>query len=53
MTMGWVDCSMSSISKEEISEAWIAAPRAARDEGSIAVGRVEGERIRVDGGKMD
>ena len=29
----------------------MAAPRADRDEGSMAVGRVEGERIRVVGGK--
>lgn len=29
----------------------MAAPRADRDEGSIAVGKVEGERMRVAGGK--
>ena len=29
----------------------MAAPRADRDDGSIAVGRVEGERMRVVGGK--
>ena len=29
----------------------MAAPRACREEGSMAVGRVEGERIRVEGGK--
>lgn len=28
----------------------MAAPRAERDEGSMAVGRVEGERMRVVGG---
>ena len=30
----------------------MAAPRAAREEGSIAVGRVDGESMRVVGGKM-
>lgn len=29
----------------------MAAPRADKDEGSMAVGRVEGDRIRVVGGK--
>ena len=29
----------------------MAAPRAASDDGSIAVGKVEGERILVVGGK--
>ena len=29
----------------------MAAPRAASEEGSIAVGSVEGDRIRVVGGK--
>lgn len=29
----------------------MAAPRADKDEGSIAVGRVEGDRMRVVGGK--
>ena len=38
---------MSSFSNSWIREAWIAAPRAERDEGSMAVGRVEGDRIRV------
>ena len=44
---------MSSASNSDIREAWMAAPRAAREEGSIAVGRVEGERIRVVRGKRD
>ena len=42
---------MSSFSNSWIREAWIAAPRAERDEGSMAVGRVEGDRIRVFCGK--
>lgn len=44
---------MSSRSYSEIRDAWMAAPRADRDDGSKAVGRVEGERIRVSGGKRD
>ena len=31
----------------------MAAPRAGREEGSMAVGRVEGESMRVEGGKRD
>lgn len=51
VSAGWVDCAISVGSKEEIREAWIAAPRVASSEGFIAVGKVEGERIRVVGGK--
>ncbi len=38
---------MSSLSNSWMSEAWMAAPRAERVAGSIAVGKVEGERMRV------
>ena len=31
----------------------MAAPRALREEGSMAVGRVDGERMRVEVGKRD
>ena len=51
VTIGCVDCSMSSFSNSWISEAWIAAPRAASSEGLMAVGYVDGERIAVDSGK--
>ncbi len=53
VTMGWVDWAISSCSKEAMREAWIAAPRAERVEGGIAVGRVEGARIVVGGGKRE
>ena len=53
VTAGWVDCSISSRSYSEIRDAWIAAPRADREDGSTAVGRVEGEMMRVSGGKRD
>ena len=44
---------MSSFSNSEIRDAWIAAPRAFREDGSMAVGRVEGDIMRVVWGKMD
>ena len=44
---------MSSLSKSETKDAWMAAPRAAREDGSIAVGSVEGDIMRVDCGKKD
>ena len=44
---------MSSRSNSWIREAWMAAPRAARSEGFMAVGEVEGERMAVEGGKVD
>lgn len=53
MTIGWVDWVISSASNSWISEAWIAAPRAAKEEGERAVERVEGERITVVGGKSE
>lgn len=31
----------------------MAAPRAEREDGSTAVGRIEGERMRVSAGKRD
>lgn len=40
---------MSSLSNSWIREAWIAAPRAERSEGLIAVGDVDGERTVVAG----
>lgn len=36
-----------------MSEAWIAAPRAAMSEGLIAVDEVEGDRIVVVEGNID
>ena len=44
---------MSEGSKEEIREAWIAAPREGRSEGLSAVAEVEGERIVVVAGKSE
>ena len=53
VTIGCVDCSMSSLSNSAISEAWMAAPRAERSDGLMAVGAVEGERMVVVGAKRD
>ena len=44
---------MSSLSNSEIRDAWIAAPLALREDGSMAVGRVDGEIMRVVEGKID
>lgn len=44
---------MSSRSNSWIREAWMAAPRAARSEGLMAVGEVDGERTVVEEGKAD
>ena len=44
---------MSSRSNSWIREAWMAAPRAARSDGLMAVGEVDGARIVVEGGKVD
>ena len=47
--MGWIDWRMSSVSNSWINEAWMAAPRAAREEGERETGLVEGERMLVVG----
>lgn len=53
VTIGWVDWVISSASNSWIREAWIAAPRAAREEGERAVESVEGDMIEVVGGKSE
>ncbi len=53
MTIGCVDCWISAFSNSWISEACMAAPRAAREDGSSAVEVVEGERMLVLGAKRD
>lgn len=53
VTMGCVDCSISSLSNSWIKLACMAAPRADRSEGLMAVGDVEGESMVVVGGKRE
>lgn len=44
---------MSSFSNSSIREAWIAAPRADKSDGLMAVADVDGARIVVVAGKRD
>ena len=44
---------MSSFSNSSTREACMAAPRAARSDGLIAVAEVEGAQTVVDSGKSD
>lgn len=44
---------ISSASNSWMSEAWIAAPRAANEEGESAVESVEGAKIAVVGGNSE
>lgn len=51
VTIGWVDWAMSSMSYSWIRDAWMAAPRAASEEGGRDVDEVDGARMDVLKGK--